>query len=451
MSKTIAVLGAGPAGLEAADAAASRGADVKLIDQDQPGGRAGWSSLLPSKVLLHACKGRDPKRRASPSELGKITRRIHTLAERYNRERAREVERQGVELVEGYARFLAPQTLEVTPTAKEAGQETFTVDADAVVVATGSQPSFPEGLEPDGGRVIAPRHVKKLEFLPKSMLVVGGGVSGVEFAYAFNALGVDVTWIVDERGVLPRFDKALSRAMRVELARQGICLLRGRAVETLVVEDGRVSAVLVDGEEHWARRAFVAVGRQPDMEGLALDNAGLHSENGALAVDDHARTRRESIFAAGDVTGGPMTANRAMTQGRVAGLTAATSYAPRLVPESWVKAVYTHPQVAQVGTTPDLADERRDLGVASLDLSRELQPLIESDQGLSCGELHLVHQRGDQRRIVGATAFARSAAELLSPVALAIREQMSVEQLTSHFAAHPTLGEAAFRTIRQVA
>jgi dihydrolipoamide dehydrogenase len=442
------VLGNGPAGVEAAREAARHGSQVTLVGREPVGGRAGWHSLLPSKVMLHFCRERNLKEPASADLLAEMTGRIHTLAERYNGAERGELESLDVEFAVGEGRLVDGRTVRI----ERGDGRDEEIEADAVVVTTGSVPRFPDNLKPNGQEIIAPRHISHLESLPTSMVVVGGGVTGTEFAYGFNALGVEVAWVVDDNGVLPGFDHELGSALSAELLRQGVTLVQGSAASELIPGEHGVTCRLVNGDTYRAQQAFVGIGRRPDVEGLGLEDAGLEGCDEGIGIDEYGRTDVATVFAAGDVTGGPMTANRAMEQARVAGLGAAGVEVEPLLPDSYVRAAYSHPQIAQVGTPPAAArNGRASLRVASVELQRQLQPLVENDDETPCGFLRLVYDKEDAGRVVGATAFGRCAADLLAPVSLAVREGMTIDRLATRAAGHPTLSEAAFAAAKSKA
>jgi pyruvate/2-oxoglutarate dehydrogenase complex dihydrolipoamide dehydrogenase (E3) component len=364
MKRRVAVVGAGPAGLTAARAAADAEAEVILIGAELPGGRANWHSLLPSKVFLTATDLLGAVDRLadlgieSPggrrADIRQLTRRVQALSRARSEAQASDLVSRGVRLVTGTARFRDPNTLRID-SGDRAPEE---IEADAVILATGSVPIFPPDLKPNGREILAPRFVGKLERLPASMILVGGGVTGTEFAYAFSRLGVQVTWLVDEFGVLPTFDGEAVEVLLDELRRGGMTLHAGVGAASVTTRNG-VTVTLRDGTRLQAESAFVAIGRRPDLDGLSLEAAGLQpGPVRGVAVDSACRSRVPHIYAAGDITGPPMCANKAMAQGWVAGLHAAGGKVKGYRPDSIIEAVYTDPQVAQVGLGEAAAAKR---------------------------------------------------------------------------------------------
>ncbi len=445
----LAIIGGGPAGVTAALEAARHGAAVTLISDGPIGGRAGWHSLLPSKILLHAADEHGTQDLLTPQALQEVTAHIHQVAEAFNGQETQLLEAAGVALLQGKARFTGPHELTITQ-----GEESRTLAFHKAIIASGSVPIFPPGMKPDGQRILAPRFTKHLTALPESMIVVGGGFTGSEFVYAFAALGVKVTWLVDQYGVLPAFDPELGQALTEHLTRAyGVEMIGGVPTRTLTPDEGGITAELVDGRRFQAEQAFVAIGRRPDVASLNLEAAGLAPAQegpakGGLLVDDHARTEVDHIFAAGDVTGQPLVANKALAQAWTAARTATGQPTPPLNPEAWIQAVYTRPQVAQVGLTPArAAAEGRSIQVRTVPYGRALKAHALDDPRAVEGFLRLIVDE-ETGTVKGGMAFGEQAGEILAPVVMAIQSCTPVEMLAALFPAHPTLSELPFLAAR---
>jgi len=451
MTTHVAIIGAGPAGVTAAQAVANAGARATLIGAELPGGRAGWHSLLPSKVLLTAADSLGLAERfqmlglagdgGSP-DIETMTRRIRALSQAWSEAQMADLSRRGVQFLAGTATFVSDHRLRVT---LPEGSPTE-LEADAVIVASGSVPIFPPNLKPDGNQIIAPRFVGKLERLPATLAMVGGGVTGTEFVYAFNRLGVAVTWLVDEFGVLPPFDRETVAVLVRALEARGVVRHEGVAADSAVADSNGVTVTLRDGRSFSAEMGFIAIGRRPDVAGLNLEAAGLAVDpRQGIQVDGYGRTAVPHIYAAGDVTGLPMTANKAMAQGWVAGRHAAGAPVDPYQPETIVEATYTDPQVAQVGLREDAARERgHQIRVLRLGYEAGLKAaLLEEAEGF----VKLVVDAGDGL-LLGASAVGAHAADVLAPLALGIRLGARLSDLTALFPAHPGLTELAFDAAR---
>ena len=329
MTKKIVIIGGGPAGVEAALAAKQRELDVTIISDGPIGGRAGWHSLLPSKVWLSAAdeiarsgESGSAREQASRAYLSpeNVVQRIRQVKQSWNEGVASSLQQRGVDRIAGKASFVDEATVEVRDDTDEI---VSSLEADAYIVASGSVPIFPSGLKPDGKRVIAPRFASHLNKLPQSMVVVGAGATGCESVYLFNQYGVDVTWIVDQFGILPQFNQDLGRALGIALVRRGVRVVQGQMVERLERDEG-VTAVLADGAHIAADMAFVAIGRRPDWDRLNLAAAALSIDSdGQIPTDEYGRTDNKRIYLVGDAAGGAMVANKAMAQSRIAGSHAA--------------------------------------------------------------------------------------------------------------------------------
>lgn len=450
MTTHIAVIGAGPAGVAAVTAAAEAGARVTLIGAEPPGGRAGWHSLLPSKVLLTAADSLGLAHHFQNLGLGSagpapdievMVRRIGALSQAWSDRQSADLTQRGVRFLSGLAAFQDSRHLRVTPAA---GSPTD-LAADAIIVAGGSVPVFPPNLKPNGGRIIAPRFVGKMQRLPSTIIVVGGGVTGAEFVYAFNRLGVDVTWLVDEFGVLPPFDREVVGIFTETLAARQVIRYEGVAADTAVADDDGVTVTLPDGRSFRADMAFMAIGRRPDIAGLNLSAAGLPEDpRRGIEVDGYGRSSIPHIYAAGDVSGLPMTANKAMAQGWIAGRHAAGAPVDPYRADTTVEAVYTDPQVAQVGLSESAAQAAgRPVQVRRLDYGANLKALLLNE---TAGFIKLI--AADDGLLLGAAAVGGHATDMLAPVALGLRLGARLDDLTALFTAHPGLGELTFAAAR---
>ncbi|MCB8959333.1 MAG: NAD(P)/FAD-dependent oxidoreductase [Ardenticatenales bacterium] len=441
MSKHVIVIGGGPAGIEAARAAAQAGAKVSLISEGPVGGRAGWHSLLPSKAWLAAADAAGQQQEgpfasggASPAP-GAILPWLQTLKETWSSQQVAELKALGVTIVSGVAALTGPNSVVV---ADGEGQETARLTGDALIIATGSVPFFPPNLRPNGKTVIAPRFMSALGALPASVAVIGAGATGVEAVYLFNRLGIPVTWIVDKFGVLPAYPAPAGELLAEILVRRGVRLVRVEAADHIAETADGIAVVMADGSREAAALAFVAIGRTADLGRLNLAAAGLEVAAGQFpAVDSFCQTGVAGVYAVGDAAGGPMVANRATAMARVAGRHAAGAAVAPYKPEAVVAAIYSDPQVAQVGRPGEGKTTRVNYGAG---LKAHLLAETEGFVELSYDETG---------RILGGVAVGAHAGDVLAPVALAIQVGANMADLAAVYAAHPTLSELAFAAARQ--
>lgn len=449
MTRHIVVVGGGPAGIEAAAAAVQAGARVTLVSEGPIGGRAGWDSLLPSKLwsgtaeLVARVEGAGARGVTGVSEPrvepSAVVARIRELARTWSVQEAQRLEALGVRVVTGIASFAGPHTLIVV---SGEGHSPTTLEADAIIIATGSVPRFPPAMRPDGKRVLAPRHMSALEMLPCDLVVVGGGVTGSEFVSLFSRLGVRVTWLVGTRGVLPTVAPAASQELAAALVARGVDLRVGARTERIEHAEDGVAVTTSDGAQFRAAMAFLAIGRMPDLSRLDLAAAGLAAgSDGALAVDAYGRTTAPHIYAVGDAVGGPMLANRAMAQAWAAGRHAAGQAVTPYRPETVVHAVYTDPEVAQVG---QVADPSGGLQTVRVPFAAGLKAHLLGDAG---GWVELAYEPASGL-VRGAVAVGPHAADVLAPIALALQLKATVAQLGAVFGPNPAITELAFIAAR---
>lgn len=448
MAQKVIVIGGGPAGIEAGRAAAEAGAQVTIVSEGAVGGRAGWHSLLPSKVWLTAADtlGELTGARALglagdgglvPDAPG-VLERIQSVAAAWNGYQLAHLEKLGVNVVSGHAVFAsATEVIVKDPDADM--NEIARLDGDSIIVASGSGPVFPPDLKPDGKQVLAPRFASKLDSLPESVVVIGAGATGTEFVYLFNGLGLPVTWIVDEFGVLPGFKPQVGRYVADTLIKRGVTVVRGRLAMRIEQQAGEVVVVTDAGSRHPAAMAFVAIGRKADTGRFNIEAAGLSpNERGDLEIDAYCRTAVPHIYAVGDVTGGPMLANKAVVQAWIAGRHAAGVDTAPYRPETVVSAIYSEPQAAQVG---DWDDEARTIHL-SYEAALKAHLAAEGE-----GFIELAYDPHD-RRVLGAVAAGHQATGILAPVAMAIQMQATLDDLAAVGGAYPTLSELAFTAAR---
>lgn len=448
MSQAIVVIGGGPAAVEAA-AAAQAGARVTLVSEGPIGGRAGWDSLVPSKVWLGVADLLGELRAAEALGLGAlpspqvqpqaVLARIRAVAQSWSDQAVQRLSAAGVSWMSGAASFTGTHSLSVR--AGE-GQPATSLTADAIIIATGSVPRFPPGLRPDGKRVLAPRFASSLDTLPEDIIVVGGGATGSEFTSLFNRLGVHVTWLVGDPHVLPQFAPAAGVHLAQALVNAGVALHTDAIVERIELEQHGVAVVTAAGERYRAMMAFLAIGRTPDLARLELATASLTvSADGTLAVDGYGRSPLPHIYAVGDAAGAPMLANRAMAQAWIAGRHAAGLPVEPYRPESVIHAVYTDPEVAQVGLAGSPPDGLQTVRAPyAAGLKAHLTPG-------GTGWIELTYEPASGQ-LFGAVAVGPHAADVLAPVALALQLGASLEHLAPVFAAHPAITELAFVAAR---
>ena len=249
-TKRVVIIGGGPAGIEAARTAASAESDqvhVTLITDGPLGGRAGWHSLVPSKVWLATAdtygllsEAQEMGVRIGSKPLvdeGTVLRRIHEVSTIWNARQEDILQKLGVEIITGIGSLAGPQQVMVA----DPNGKTETIQAEAIILASGSVPRFPAEMKPDGVRILAPRFAGHIKKLPASIIVVGAGATSSEFVYLFNRLGVQVTWIVDEYGVLPAFDPEGGQYLLEVMRQRGVEVVQPEMALRIETEDEGVA------------------------------------------------------------------------------------------------------------------------------------------------------------------------------------------------------------------
>lgn len=442
MSKRVVTIGSGSVGVHAALEAARLGAEVTLISEGEIGGRTTWDSLVPSKVLLTAADTlldtcyaphRGVKVSAQGAEVAELMERIRQRTRQWGEQQQGALQRAGVQVVYGVASFASPHTVRVKT--EEGEQE---IPFDVAVIATGSVPIFPPSMKPDGKRILAPRFMSSLQTLPEHLVMVGGGVTGSEFAYLFRVLGAQVTVVTDMPRLLPRADEEVSRAVEEAFHQMGITVMLSSPVESVTASEHGVQVQLRNGQRLEGSHAFVAIGRRSDLSRLHLEAAGLSSADQAIPLNEYLQSPVPHLYAVGDAAGPPFTLNRGWAQAHVAVRHALGVATPPFRPELVVEAVYTQPQVAQVGLSAAQARER---GLAVRELRAEYAHNLKAQLlGETEGFVKVVAEEGTGR-LLGGSAIGTHAADVLAPLAVAMALGGTVESLAALYPAHPTLVE----------
>lgn len=435
----ILIIGAGPGGYETAADAARRGLKVTLIEKDKLGGTCLNRGCIPTKCLCRSAEVADllseaavfgVKAEVSAVDYPAAVSRMRGVVENL-REGVSSVLR-GVDVVAGEARFISPKEV-------EAAGEVFT--ADKIIIATGSVPA---ALPIEGAELaMSSDDLLAADTLPESLVIVGGGVIGMEFACVMNSFGVKVTVIEYCKEILPPFDRDIAKRLHSQLSRKGINIITGASVKSLHrCDDGAVETVYEGkkGEERLRSSAvLMAVGRRPALpEGL--DKAGVeYNDRKGITVDDSMLTTAEGIYAIGDVNGRCMLAHAASAQGRVVlGEEVNMSVIP--------SAVFTVPEVAMTGLTEEQCKaDGLDYKVAKAMFGANGKALA---LGEASGLVKLIYSplTGE---IFGCHILGPHASDLIQEPATVMSTGMGVKTIAGAIHAHPTLGEVVAQAARQ--
>jgi NAD(P)H dehydrogenase (quinone) len=449
----IAIVGGGPGGYEAALVAAELGAEVTLIDRTGLGGACVLWDCVPSKTLCSTAEvvtwmeaapdlgisGGPPKIEV---DLPAVFGRIMDLAQAQSADVEAKVRAAGVTLINGTARFTGPRALAV-----DTGE---TIEADAILIATGSSPREMATAKPDGERILNARHVYSLTSVPERLVVVGSGATGAEFAHAFNRLGSDVTLISSRDRMLPGEDPDAAMVLEDVFTRRGMHLIKNARANSVENTGDGVRVELSTGEVVEGSHALVTVGMIPNSADLDLPAAGIAAgPSGEIPIDGVSRTNVPHVYAAGDVTGGTMLASVAAMQGRIAMWHALGQGVQPFRFDEIAATVFTDPEIANVGLSEA---EARNRGMAINVLTQPFATNARAKMvGLQDGFVKLI-TTADSHIVIGGSIVAPHASDLILPVSVAIHARLRVDRLAQAFSIYPSFGgsvqEAARRLMR---
>ncbi len=439
------VIGSGPAGQKAAIQGAKLGRKVAIVEREPAlGGVSANTGTIPSKTARAAILDLtgfaqrsvygDAYRVAGTVTMDDLLWRTQHVIEHERAVVRDQLRRNGVEVIEGTAAFLDPHTLEV------AGSHLLSPSADRFVIAVGTRPARPSGVDFDDRTVIDSDGLGHLARVPATMTVVGAGVVGVEYAAMAAALGVTVT-LVDRRAELLDFvDDELVDALRYHLRGLGLTLRLGEQVDAIRRQpDGSAITCLASGKRIPSDVVLYAAGRQGAVDGLRLAAAGLEADTrGRITVDERFRTAQPHIFAAGDVIGFPALAATSMEQGRLAACAAFGVTAHDLSPVL-PYGIYTIPEISFVGRTERQLTEAGVPYVVGVARYRELARGEIAGDNTGLLKL-LVH--ADTRELEGVHVFGTAAAELVHIGQTAIAGRLGVDYLVDAVFNYPTFSDA---------
>ena len=442
------VIGAGPAGEKGGAQAAYFGKRVAVIERaPRPGGAAVNTGTVPSKALRETALYFSGLRQRGLYGVDFNVKKDITIADFMYRERAvvesqwrlisENLDRHGIDQIQGQARFLDAQTIEVS----RYGTEPRPLTSEHFLIATGSHPLQPETTVVDGEVIIDSDSVLTLQKIPTSMLVVGGGAVGCEYACIFAALGVRVTLITNRTRLVAHLDAELGDALRQQMtARLGITIYLDTDVSYLANENGRAVVRLGGDSELSADCALYSAGRVGASAGLGLENAGIRTNSrGFILTDEHYRTSQRRIYAAGDIIGFPALASTAMEQARVAVCHAFDLRYKQAMANVIPYAVYTIPEIATVG----LNEEQLKLRDIPYEIGRA--PYRSNARGMIVGDTEGFVKllfRPDDQRLLGASIVGENAAELIHIAASCLSHQSTIDYFIQSVFNYPSLAEA---------
>ena len=445
----VIVLGGGPGGYPAALRAALRGAKTCCIEADKLGGTCLNVGCIPTKAMLHASE--IYHNISCASQFGFSDARAGVDGQAYMARVAKVVAglRKGVEgllkarkveVIRGRGRLESADTVAV-----ETNDGSEQIQAGAIIIATGSRPACPGFLPTDlptgqagSPRIMTTNEATTAEELPESVIIIGGGIIGCEFATIYAELGIPTTVIEMLDRLVANLDPDASKIIARSLKKRGATVLTGSKIVGVKADDSSVTVETEDGKTVEASCAIAAVGRKANIENIGLEEVGVELEGGVIRVDDCCRTNVEGVYAVGDVAETRQYAHLATRMGVIAADNA-TGHAARDDRTVVPAGVYTHPEVAAVGLTEEKGENVR---VAAFGLRASG---IAHAYGEIDGQVKIIAD-AQTGKVLGGLVIGPHATDVIGEITLAIRNGLTVENIAAAIHAHPTFAEAVLET-----
>ena len=449
MTKRVLIIGGGPAGHEAASHAARHGASVTLVEDNVLGGAAHLLDCVPSKSMIATGGAVSFARRVAGLGLADIepkverdllVHRVNTIKQRLRSSIEELLTSQGVRMIAGRGRLTGPYSAEI----EHADGTVEQVEADGIVLATGSRPRIPDWAPMDGERVLSTRDAYPPPDFPEHLIVVGSGVTGVEFVHMFESLGSKVTLIVSRQQVLPQKDPEAAAVLEADFLDRGIRLFKGARATAIEREGDEVVVHCDDGRIARGSHALLAIGSIPNSDGLGLEKAGVEVDDwGYVVVDHHLRSSVPHIYAAGDLSGRLPLSSVATMQGRKIAEHLMGMHEGRMHThidyDKAASAIFTEPEIADVGLAEaDAFASGRKIRVTKVPFSSNAKALINDNPA---GFVKIVSDP-HTGVVLGGSIVGSHAAELISVIAVAVKAGLKVHDIRDSLLVYPSLSES---------
>lgn len=456
MGTRVVIVGGGPGGYEAAIVAAKQGASVTLVERAGLGGNAVLTDVVPSKTVIATAEWLTIAQRAPElgfrdgddtpevfdaprADMAAVNARVRELVKKQSGDIAARLAKNGVTVVAGEARLLSASQVAVGDDVHE---------ADAILLALGATPRIVPGCEPDGRRILTWTQLYDLDEVPEHLVVVGSGVTGAEFAGAYNLLGSRVTLISSGDRVLANQDPEAAEHVQQVFLQRGMELVTGARAVRVTATDTGAQVELGDGRSVSGSHVLMAVGSIPNTSGIGLEEAGVEiDERGYIVVDRVSRTSVRGVYAAGDCTGVLPLASVAATQGRIAMAHALGDAVSPLELRNVASNVFTMPEIASVGASEKELQERGIFyEVSRLELARNPRAkMLGIDQGFVKVFGHTV-----TGQVLGAVIVGPRASEHIYPLSIAVARHLTVDDVAASFTVYPSLSGTVAEAARRL-
>ena len=447
MATRFLVIGGGPAGQTAASSAAALGADVTLIERDVLGGAAHLWDCVPSKAMIATggeltallrSEGLGIEAGRGAIDVDALRVRMRSIQDHLRNDVQTLLESQGVRILQGTGRLTSPTTAVLE---YDGRSEDFAFDA--VLLSTGSRPRIPDWARPDGDRVLTTRDAYPPASIPEHLVVVGSGVTGVEFAHMFTTFGSKVSLVVSRQQVLPSKDPEVAAVLEASFIERGVELHKGARATGIRHEEDGIVVECHDGRMVRGSHALLAIGSIPNSDSLGLEAAGLSTtEGGTIPIDHNCLTAVPGIYVAGDLSGKLPLSSVASMQGRKIAEHAMGLHAMahrHLDYDKAASAIFTVPEIADVGLAEaDAFASGRKIRVTKVPFAANAKALISGDPR---GFVKVISDPATGV-VLGGSIVGEHAAELISVLAVAVTNGLRTQDIVESLLVHPSLAEA---------
>src|SRR3989338_3895373 len=447
----IVIIGGGPAGYVAAIRGAQLSAKIAVVEKKSLGGTCLNRGCIPTKALYASAKTLATARKADKFgvqvkdialDFAKVVARKNDVVNKLVGGIRQLLKGNGVEILEGEAFLESKGQIKITRADGLKG----TITAKKVIIATGSEPAMIPAFNIDGKNVITSTEMLSLEAVPKTLLIIGGGVMGCEFASIFAEFGSKATIVELLPTILATEDKQVSRVILKNFKDKGVDVFTEVSVQSVQYTGNGVKTTLADGKEFITEKVMVSIGRSFNSQGFGLEALGVNTEKGRIVVNDKMETSVQDVYAAGDVIGGMLLAHVASSEGIVAvnnalGKDMKMDYA--IVPAG----IFTDPEIASVGLREKDAKEK------GIDVSIGRFPYVACGKALCMGEeegfVQILSDPGTDK-VLGCSIIGAHATDLIQEVAVAMKAGIKVKDIAETIHAHPTLPELVMEAAEDV-
>jgi dihydrolipoamide dehydrogenase len=441
----LAVLGGGPGGYVASMRASKLGLKTAVIEKDNLGGVCLNYGCIPTKTLYHVARTLDEIRKAEIFGIDVSAPKLDFKKAMARKDRIIEIQRKAlkshfdknnIELIKGTGEIVAKGRILV----KTSGKQDIEIEAKNIIIATGSSASNVEPFDLSEDGIMDNIGILSLEEVPESLLIIGGGVVGSEFANIFSSFGSDVTIIEMLPRILSTEDEEVSKIIYKVFRRKGVNILTGSRIESFKKSDKKFICTTSNGDKVNADKILISVGRKPNSTGIGVEKVGIEvGSKGYIKVDSHLKTNVEGIYAVGDVIGsGFQLAHVASEEGKIA----AENIAGRVRKMSYDVipwAVFTTPEIGTVGLNEEQAKKK------NIKVRTGIFPFSSSGKAYITGETEgfiKIVTNSETGEILGAQMVGPEASNLVHEVAVAMKGELLVDDLASTVHSHPTLSES---------